>query len=80
MKVIRGKNNHPTELFPHRGVGLSVRYSYPSITHVTFTISVITTKLWESNYSEYHLKLDIENMFEQIIVIYNLMRYNCKSF
>jgi len=26
------------------------------------------------------LKLDIENMFEQIIVIYNLMRYNCKSF
>ena len=37
----------------YRGVGLSVRYSYPSITHVTFTISVITTKLWESNYSEY---------------------------
>ncbi|MGY8949737.1 MAG: hypothetical protein ACKVIV_06820, partial [Flavobacteriales bacterium] len=30
-----------------------VRYSYPSITHVTFTISVTTTKLWESNYSEY---------------------------
>ncbi len=40
-------------LISYCGVGLSVRYSYPSITHVTFTISVITTKLWESNYSEY---------------------------
>ena len=37
----------------YRGVGLSVRCSYPSITHITFTISVTTTKLWESNYSEY---------------------------
>ena len=45
--------NFPFNPFCYRGVGLSVRYSYPSITHVTFTISVTTTKLWESNYSEY---------------------------
>ena len=50
---MRGKSNEHRKLTHYRGVGLSVRYSYPSITHVTFTISVTTTKLWESNYSEY---------------------------
>ena len=34
-------------------VVLRNRSSYPTNLLVTFTISVITTKLWESNYSEY---------------------------
>ncbi len=28
-------------------------YSYPQRLQVTFSISITTTKLWESNYSEY---------------------------
>ena len=60
MNIVKLQNWNRTELSTRRfvftdygGVGLSVRYSYPSITHITFTTSVITTKLWESNHSEY---------------------------
>jgi hypothetical protein len=35
------------------GVGLSVRYSYPSKINIRFSLSITTTKLWESNYSDY---------------------------
>ena len=50
---MRGKINEHRKLNHYCRVGLSVRYSYPSITLVTIRFRVITTKLWESNYSEY---------------------------
>ena len=37
----------------YRGVTLEGGYSYPQRLQVTFSISITTTKLWESNYSEY---------------------------
>lgn len=50
---IRGKNNHPPIINHHSRVVLRNRSSYPYSFNVNFTISVTTTKLWESNYSEY---------------------------
>ena len=52
-EVTRGKINGSSGLFSYSRVVLRNRSSYPTNLLVTFTISVITTKLWESNYSEY---------------------------
>ena len=47
------KFNQHTRLFPHSGVKGTNGYSYPQRLNVSFNISITTTKLWESNYSEY---------------------------
>lgn len=41
----------------YRRVGLWVDYPYPIKWIVSFSISIITTKFWDSNYSEYQLYL-----------------------
>ena len=49
----KGKNNHPTELFPHSGVVTRNNLSYSYKLLVTFSISIRTTHLWTSSYSDY---------------------------
>jgi len=48
-----GYKSHPTRLFPHSGVAETTGYPYPLNLIVRFSFSIITTKLWESNYSDY---------------------------
>ena len=48
-----GYKSNPTRLFPYSRVRLCVQSCNPNNLIVKFSVSIITTKLWESNYSDY---------------------------
>ena len=59
MNIVKLQNWNRTELSTRRYVFTDYcgvkqyGYSYPQRLNVSFNISITTTKLWESNYSEY---------------------------
>ena len=52
-KWLRGKINHSERINHHSRVRLCVQSYNPYNLIVKFSISITTTKLWESNYSDY---------------------------
>jgi len=48
-----GKDNRLVRINHHSGVDLCVEHPYPIKWIVRFSISITTTHLWSSNYSEY---------------------------
>ena len=50
---MRGKINEHRKLNCYRGVKETNGYPYPLKVLVKFSVSIITTKLWDSNYSDY---------------------------
>ena len=51
--VLRGKDNRIVRLPHHSGVEMCVGNPYSIKWMLRFSVSITTTKLWESNYSDY---------------------------
>ena len=51
--IYRGKVYQPINLLYCDGLFLLVGYPFPSKINIRFSVSITTTKLWESNYSDY---------------------------
>ena len=55
--VSSGYKTHPIRLINHGGVVIQNQNSYPRFYTITFSLSVITTHLWRSVYSDYQVYL-----------------------